>query len=99
MSQEQLILANLKRGHYLTPLDALEKFSSISEEAKKMNINDIKVGERYQYYFYDNEKRLRHFPVDVVKVNRRSIRVKHDDLEMRVSPSELDNRQMDAFDD
>lgn len=66
-----------------------------------MNINDIKLGETYQYYFHDAERHLRHFPVEVVKLNKKSVRVvtskfnaKH---EFRVDPSELDNRQLEAF--
>lgn len=62
-----------------------------------MRLEDIKLGETYQYYFHDSERHLRHFPVEVVKLNKRSVRVKCADEEFRADPSELDNRQVEAF--
>lgn len=69
-----------------------------------MNISEIKVGETYQYYFHDRAGHLRHYPVDVIKINKKSVRVKlagpcPDPIYLRVDPSELDNRQVEAFDE
>lgn len=63
-----------------------------------MNINDIKLGETYQYYWYNSSGQLQHSPVKVLRINQKSIRVLGlMDLEFRVDPKELDNRQVEAF--
>lgn len=68
-----------------------------------MNIADIKLGETYQYYFYDSDKRLRHFPVIPIKKNKKTVVVVtrgapgNPENEMRINPDSLDNRQLEAF--
>lgn len=67
-----------------------------------MNITDIKLGETYNYYWHDSHGSLKHSTVEAIKINAKSVRVRHKDsmaneLEFRVDPSELDNRQIEAF--
>lgn len=65
-----------------------------------MNIQDIRLGETYQYYWNDISGNLHHRSVTAIKINEKSVRVKTKDadgLEFRAQASELDNRQIEAF--
>lgn len=66
-----------------------------------MNLSDIKLGDILNYYWHDISGHLHHKTVTAIKLNAKSVRVRTidaDGIEFRAEPSELDNRQVELFD-
>lgn len=63
-----------------------------------MNIDDIKLGETYQYYFSAKDGSLQHRPVQVIAIGGGKVTVKEaSGQKMTIGPADIDNRQVEAF--
>lgn len=69
-----------------------------------MKPDEISIGDEVQYYYFDNEKRLRHIPVKITKKNSKSVRIvplsSGDERlsEFRCGYGEIRNQQIEMFD-